>query len=324
MALTIAGPAIEIFILWLSRWKALRVRFKKHDKWISGLKLAIGLSAGLALVKFTLLSRQDEQNSATEISTLNKKAETENQQLIKQGETLSGQNDQLLATQTKINQQAKDADIAVGSLKADAAKADRRASIQALIDRMDSDDALAYDQLIAMKFDSKAEKEWVQRAVEAMIDHHNDPTYNGSNFNYFRGYFPAETNEMPERLTNRDPFFREETLRELAKDPIQVNLLPRIVDLAVDDPSLGVRTVAIKLLDIWGTQRFLPFRFDVRKWRDQSPSLKLPPGVKSIRELLRTNELDHHPEGQSVNTDHSRPIFKFHHNPRRGTASAVP
>ncbi len=277
VVLTITGPLIEIIASWISRWKRNAKSSKKRDAWVSNLKLAVGLFAGLALVKFTLLNRVDEQKSANEIASLQTQAQAANTQLISQGETLILQSQELRTTHGEVADVAQKAGTAVTKLNSEIAQASRSASIETLIGRMNADDALAYDQLVSMKeFDSPQQKDRVQQAVAAMIDVHNNPVYNGFNFKNSRGWFTATLPEMPERLRSKDPFEREQALRDVGPHGFQQNLFPEIVDLAINDPSLGVRTLAVRLIDAWGNQRFQPFRYDIRSWRDEDPSFQLP------------------------------------------------
>lgn len=235
----------------------------------SCLSLILGVLAALALLRLTQLSRQDDMNTAREITVATAAATDAQQKLIAQRGMLLLQMQQLLSTKRDLGNVSGEADAAVAKLKTEIADADRRAGIETLIGRMNSDDAVAYDQLVSMKtFDNPEEEARVHQAVEAMIDDHNNPSYRGSNFQSFRGYFPATLPEMPQRLLHKSAFFREEALRDLAKHNYQPTLFPTVVDLAIHDPSLGVRTLAVRLIDDWSSQRFQPFRFDVQKWWD--------------------------------------------------------
>lgn|GEM_PF-3323862 len=270
----ILGLIAFIFSLLEEKSKVL----KRLDRAVTLLTLTAGLIAGFGLIEFTHFSRVDEQASAQRILDLTKEvgdadgiAKTANQQLIDQKVTLIDQGQKVLATDKQIKVVSVEADHAVAKLNAEIADANRRAGIETLIGRMNSDDATAYDQLASMKAFGNSEQEArVHQAVEAMIDEHNNPSYNGHNFQSFRGYFPATLPEMPERLRSKSAFFREEALKDLGKYQVQPDLLPTIIELASHDPSLGVRTLAVRLIDGWGTERFQPFRFDIEGWWKKS------------------------------------------------------
>jgi hypothetical protein len=244
------------------------VGFKlKRNRAVSLVSLIAGVLAALALLRLTHFSREDDMNTAREITVATAAAADAQGKLFEQQGTLLLQTQQLKSTERDLRNVSREADTAVAKLKGEIADADRRAGIETLIGRMNSDDAVAYDQLVSMKtFDNPEEEARVYQAVEAMIDEHNNASYRGSNFQSFRGYFPATLPEMPQRLLHKNAFFREEALRDLTKYNDQPTLFPTVVDLAIHDPSLGVRTLAVRLIDDWSSQRFQPFRFDVQKW----------------------------------------------------------
>jgi hypothetical protein len=111
--LTFASPLVEVITSWLSGPNQPEPSKRRH-KWIPKPSVTVGLLAALALVKFTLLNRIDEQNSASEIAGLQKQAQLDNVKLIDQGNTL-----------TDV---AQNADTAVTKLNAEIAKADATAA----------------------------------------------------------------------------------------------------------------------------------------------------------------------------------------------------
>jgi hypothetical protein len=128
VVLTLVGPVIEIIASWISRWKANPKSSKKRDAWVSNLKIAVGLFAGFALVKFTLLNRVDEQNSAKQIASLQEQSQASNSKLITQGTTLIAQGQELLSTKGQLTNVAQQADAAVTKLNVEIAKADAAAA----------------------------------------------------------------------------------------------------------------------------------------------------------------------------------------------------
>ena len=269
VSLTILSPLFGFVAFCASRYKDQHKFLEFLERVLVALSLAIGVFAGLALTEFTHYNRLAETESENRVIALASQANKATNEALSGNKTLIEQGKTLLATQVALKSYSQEFSSTTENLRNDLLINGRATEIQELIAKMNSDDALAFDQLRTMtSFSSSAQQKMVQQAVEAVIESHNVPSYEGSNPEpNMRGRFPPELNEMPVYLNDSSAINRELALKVLgAKYDLQKNLLPSIVHLAIADPSLGVRTLAVHLLGYWDNQRFTPLRTDIKTW----------------------------------------------------------
>jgi hypothetical protein len=219
----------------------------------SFLGAVFGVAAALALVNFTYLNRISEEADKEQVTIAANKAQTAIANLDKEEKEQNATQQQLTATEEQSAGEINRLNMALE-------QSDERLVVQQLISRMYSDDAVAYDQLTAMKaFSDSAQEQAVRSAVQQVFDSHNvqGNQYNG---NAPRPPAPAIYQaELLPFLSLKDAADRENILRELVRrNKEEARYMPKLVSLATTDPSLDVRTLATIVINVWTGNRFHP------------------------------------------------------------------
>ena len=78
-------------------------------------------------------------------------------------------------------------------------------------------------------------------------------------------------------LDSKETWVREGALRILMNAPQQPKVPPKLVHLAISDPSLDVRTLALEVIDNWTTNRFRALETDeLQRWWDTEGKKEFP------------------------------------------------
>jgi hypothetical protein len=152
--------------------------------------------------------------------------------------------------------------------------AEQRSHIATLIAEMNADDALALDTLRSMRsFVDDSQAKAVKDAILEVIRIHRAPMYQGNAPPPWRHVL--EESEAEASLNSADPDARQQGLRVLA--PRDRQLVPKLFRMAVTDPSIDVRGLAIDRFNDFTSQRFL--RLDetqLRQWWDTEGKKEFP------------------------------------------------
>lgn len=210
-----------------------------------------GVAAAIALVTFTGLNRISEKADEKQLKTATEEAQTATTNLQKV------QRDQN-ATEEQLARTAERSANEINRLNTALKQSDERFVVQQLIIRMYSDDAVAYDQLTAMKaFSDPAQEQAVRSAVQQVFDSHNVGNQYEGNAPRPRGPAIYQADLLP-FLNLKDATDREDILRELVRRKHEARYMPKLVSLATSDPSLDVRTLATIVINVWNNDRFRP------------------------------------------------------------------
>lgn len=254
-----------------SFWEEKRTLFKRLDRAFSIAGAVAALLAGLTLGLFTHYNRRDEAQSDKKIVEL----EGEAQKAAEDAQNAIGGLDEakkkLAITDQQLDETSRAATTDANRLRTALEQANQQSEVETLIQRMYADDATAFDQLRSRKtFSNPSQAQIVKDALRMVIDSHNALLYDGN------GRHPFGAPQLLDSLTLfsfKDPEVRQMGLRELKRTGhVERRMLPKLVSLAVSDPSLDVRTLAVQVINICTLAHFpaLDGADNLQKWWDSS------------------------------------------------------
>ena len=123
------------------------------------------------------------------------------------------------------------------------------AKFQALIMKMNADDAKAFDVLELMLSQNPRleRRQIIISELKSVIDSHNSGLYMTRSFNP-----PISDEERIKQLSSQEPYNRQAAIDSFAHQDLTV--LHQLVVLAIGDPSLNVRSAATRLINGWTKQ----------------------------------------------------------------------
>lgn len=248
VALTLASAVLAstglVFSLLEERRKFLRVL----DRAFSIIGAFVGVMAALSLVRYTQYNRIDGAAANTQIQQSAQDAKTAIAGLKVEKQTLSNTNLQLISTSNTAKQ-------SIRKLNAALEQANRVTALQVLITKMNSDDAEAFDELRSMKnFDDPEQEKMVEEAVQNVIGLHNAQGYVGASSLFYK-YAPGD-DEAVQMLSLKDTATRKSALRCMLTRSFIPKSGASLFHIATTDPSLDARTLATKVINLWGNDNF--------------------------------------------------------------------
>lgn len=269
--LTFASAVLACAGFVFSFWEEKRKLFKVLDRGFSIAGAVAALAAGIALGLFTLDNRRDEAEMDTKIVKLEGEAQKAAEDAQNAIRGLDEAKQKLAVTDQQLDETSRAAATGVNRLRTALDQANQQSEVQTLIQRMYADDAIAFDQLRSMTtFSNPAQEQIVKDALRSVIDSHNAPLYNGN------GRVPFGSPTLKDSLilfSYKDPEVRLMGLRALKQTGhIERRMLPKLVSMAVSDPSLDVRTLAVQVINIYTLDHFaaLDGSDNLQKWWDSS------------------------------------------------------
>jgi hypothetical protein len=128
----------------------------------------------------------------------------------------------------------------------------RDADLQSLINRMNADDAQAFDVIVRIRLDSldQAEQALLKSSVKSVIEVHNTGLVLGRNF-----LQPHTDEQAMAMLSDSEPTTREAVLGQVGNKSEVLSLL-KVVEILANDPSLNVRAAAHRIFNGRTNQKF--------------------------------------------------------------------
>lgn len=129
---------------------------------------------------------------------------------------------------------------------------ERIGHLQGLINRMNADDAQAFDALITMPLQTLQpdEQKLVTSSLRSVFLAQNSGIYMSRSFSV-----PVSEEQLARFLSDGEPTNRQAALDTLLSKK-NLKLLPRIVTSLQNDPSLAVRASAYRVFNAWTGQKF--------------------------------------------------------------------
>lgn len=150
------------------------------------------------------------------------------------------------AVDSKVQTEIQPVAAQVGGLRRDL-------ELQRTINRVNEDDARALDELFAIPLNvlRPDEQRLVKSAVRTAIEAHDQGIFRDRVFK-----IQLSGEELINKLSSDDAWDRQAALDTLRANPKNPSLLPRIVSIMLNDPSLNVRVSAYRLFNAWTGQQF--------------------------------------------------------------------
>ena len=152
-------------------------------------------------------------------------------------------------------------------------------SVQGLINSMNADDAAAFDALRSMPLDSLPveERHIIASSLQNVFFAHNEAVLGTRSLDQ-----PVTNQEVIRFLSDREFTKREEALGTLEDGEKKPTLLPKVVEMLSNDPSLNVRAAAHRVFNKWTGQKFKALDKDttVAWWSKHQKEMLSSPGTK--------------------------------------------
>jgi hypothetical protein len=234
---------------------------------LAGIAAVVALAASIFSIGYAKLADRDSVEVHNQLTITYKQSSSALLDLTATREHLTAVTQQLTAvTQqlTAVTQQLADAEQQLATAKGRLQAVERESDLNLLITRMNADDAQAYDSLGMFK-GTPVQNASVKAALEAVFQAHRLP-YRQHHALWKHVFSDEEVENVLSSPVSR-PYDRLSALEVLMTESLQLKLFPKLVSLALSDPSLDVRTAATQVLSNWTMNPFSPLDKDhLRSW----------------------------------------------------------